>query len=118
MPADLYESVKTLFALGRDRGYVTIDELNRALPQEQVSTDQIEDTMAQLAELGINVVENFEIAENSDSRPPVVAEDAYTRAVPRLEMAIAAIRHGRLKNACQLLKTTLMELEAFLDQAE
>ena len=52
--------VKKLIARGKERGYVTYDELNAALPQDQVSSEQIEDTMAMLSEMGINVVESEE----------------------------------------------------------
>ena len=50
-------SVKKLIARGKERGFVTYDELNAALPPEQVSSEQIEDTMTNLSELGINVVD-------------------------------------------------------------
>jgi len=53
-------SVKKMVALGKERGYVTYDELNEALPPDEVSSEQIEDTMAMLSEQGINVVENEE----------------------------------------------------------
>ena len=49
--------VKKLIARGKERGFVTYDELNAALPPDQVSSEQIEDTMTNLSELGINVVE-------------------------------------------------------------
>ena len=52
--------VKKLLAKGKERGYITIDELNAILPQDQVSSEQIEDTMTMLSEMGINVVENEE----------------------------------------------------------
>ena len=51
-------SVKKMIARGKDRGYVTYDELNAALPSDQVSSEQIEDTMAMLSDMGINVVED------------------------------------------------------------
>ena len=54
--------VKKLIARGKERGFVTYDELNAALPPDQVSSEQIEDTMTNLSELGINVVE----AEDSE----------------------------------------------------
>jgi RNA polymerase primary sigma factor len=53
-------SIKKMVARGKERGYVTYDEVNAALPLEQVSSEQIEDTMAMLSELGINVVESEE----------------------------------------------------------
>ena len=55
--------IKALIKRGKERGYVTYDELNAALPSEQVSSEQIEDTMAILSEMGINVVENEEAEE-------------------------------------------------------
>jgi len=56
-------AVKKMVARGKERGYVTYDELNAALPPEQVSSEQIEDTMSMLSEMGINVVDNEEHEE-------------------------------------------------------
>ena len=53
-------SVKKLIARGKERGYVTYEEVNAALPADQVSSEQIEDTLAVLSEIGINVVEGEE----------------------------------------------------------
>ncbi|MDX2155595.1 MAG: RNA polymerase sigma factor RpoD [Hyphomicrobiaceae bacterium] len=57
------QSVKRLLKLGKQRGYVTHDELNAVLPSEEVTPDQIEDTMAMLSEMGISVVEQEESDE-------------------------------------------------------
>tara|TARA_B100000029_G_scaffold439707_2_gene456451 strand:- start:17827 stop:19908 length:2082 start_codon:yes stop_codon:yes gene_type:complete len=51
------QAVKKMIAKGKERGYITYDEINETLPQEQVSSEQIEDILAQLSEMGINVVE-------------------------------------------------------------
>ncbi len=51
-------AVKRLIARGRERGYITFDELNAVLPPDQMSSEQIEDVMAVLSEMGIQVVEN------------------------------------------------------------
>ena len=56
-------NVKKLIKTAKARGYVTYDELNSILPSEEFSTDQIEDVMAQLSEMGINVVEHDEDEE-------------------------------------------------------
>jgi len=53
-------SVKRLIAKGKERGYITFDELNAVLPAEQNSSEQIEDIMAMLSEMGIQVVESEE----------------------------------------------------------
>jgi len=56
-------AIKRMLARGKERGYVTYDELNAALPPEQVSSELIEDTMTTLSELGVNVIENEESEE-------------------------------------------------------
>ena len=65
--------VKKLISRGKERGFVTYDELNAALPPDQVSSEQIEDTMTNLSELGINVVEG----EDSED---VASEDGKAAA--------------------------------------
>ena len=55
--------VKKFIKDAKARGFVTHDELNKVLPQDQLTSDQIEDTMAALSEMGINVVESEEEAE-------------------------------------------------------
>ncbi len=78
-------AVKKMLARGRERGYVTYDEINAVLPPDQVSSEQIEDTLALLSEQGVNVVENEEgedeegganadgSAESSGPKAPVPA---------------------------------------------
>ena len=67
-------AVKRLIAKGKERGYITFDELNAVLPAEQNSSEQIEDIMAMLNEMGIQVVESEE------------SEEAETAAAPKDEM--------------------------------
>ena len=73
-------AVKRMIKLAKQRGYVTYDELNEVLPSEEVSSEQIEDTMAMLTEMGINVVENEEPTEE----PPEETE----RATENLPMKV------------------------------
>jgi RNA polymerase primary sigma factor len=56
-------AVKRLIARGKERGYITFDELNVVLSPEQTSSEQIEDVMANLSEMGIQVVESEEAEE-------------------------------------------------------
>jgi len=73
----LSAAVKKLVARGKERGYVTYDELNQALPDSQVSSELIEDTMAMLSELGVNVVEAEETEDpEGATKPPAKAEGA------------------------------------------
>src|SRR5487761_2185387 len=66
-------AVKRLIARGKERGYITFDELNAVLPSEQSSSEQIEDVMANLNEMGIQVVENEE-TEDGEAATPKPAE--------------------------------------------
>ena len=59
-------SVKKMMAQAKARGYITYDELNEFMPPEQVSSEQIEDVMAMLSEMGINVIENEEAADEEE----------------------------------------------------
>src|SRR3712207_1996602 len=56
-------AVKRMIKLAKKRGYVTYDELNEVLPSEEFSSEQIEDVLGQLSEMGINVVESEEAEE-------------------------------------------------------
>lgn len=69
-------AVKKMIANAKKRGYVTYDELNEVFPSDEVSSEQIEDTMSMLSEMGINVVENEEnedVDESKDSPSKAVA---------------------------------------------
>ncbi len=56
-------AVKKMIAEARERGYITYDQLNTVLPPEQVSSEQIEDVMSMLSEMGINIIEDDEAEE-------------------------------------------------------
>ena len=60
------DAVKKMIKLAKKRGYVTMDELNAVLPSEEVTSEQIEDTMAMLSDMGINVVEDDEQENDRD----------------------------------------------------
>ena len=58
-------AVKKMVQKAKERGYLTYDELNKALPPDQMSSEQIEDTMSMLSEMGITVVESEEPDDNN-----------------------------------------------------
>ena len=62
-------SIKKLIARAKKRGFVTYDEINEALPQDQTSSEQIEDIMSAINDMGINVVENEERGEDEEEQP-------------------------------------------------
>ena len=64
-------AVKRLIAKGKERGYITFDELNAVLPPDQMSSEQIEDVMANLNEMGIQTVES---EETEDGEAPAKVE--------------------------------------------
>jgi len=67
-PDGVVAAIKKIVARGMARGYVTYDSLNAALLSDQVSSEQIEDAMTMLSELGINVVEGEEAEEEAEVR--------------------------------------------------
>ena len=54
------QTIKTLMKLGKERGFVTHDELNAALPAEEYTSEQIDDFMSSLSEMGVSVVDSAE----------------------------------------------------------
>ncbi|HEX8383658.1 MAG TPA: RNA polymerase sigma factor region1.1 domain-containing protein, partial [Sphingomonas sp.] len=58
--------IKKVIARAKKRGYITYDQLNEALPQGEMSSDQIEDMTSALSEMGINIVENEEAGEEGE----------------------------------------------------
>ena len=80
---DLNDSkVKKFIKQAKAKGYVTHDELNSVLPSDELTSDQIEDTMSALSELGIQVVENEDEVEGA-SKGTAVAKTGATGAVAK-----------------------------------
>ncbi|MDU8911219.1 RNA polymerase sigma factor RpoD [Aestuariicoccus sp. MJ-SS9] len=69
-------AVKKMIAEARERGYITYDQLNEVLPPDQVSSDQIEDVMSMLSEMGIQVTEDDEEAEEEEQKGSTELVDA------------------------------------------
>jgi RNA polymerase primary sigma factor len=67
-------AVKRMIRAAKQRGYVTLDELNSVLPSDETSPEQIEDIMSMLNEMGINVVESEE--EGNDTAKTAKEEEA------------------------------------------
>lgn len=58
-------SLKRLINKGKARGYITYDDLNEALPQDQLSSDQIDEAMSMISEMGISIVDSDEVEEGA-----------------------------------------------------
>jgi RNA polymerase primary sigma factor len=78
-------AVKKLIKVAKARGFVTYDELNEVLPSEEVSSEQIEDTMAMLSDMGINVIDTDEAEE-----PTAEGEAAEARPVATVTPIVKA----------------------------
>src|ERR1700761_1405862 len=73
--------VKRFIKQAKARGYVTMDELNKVLPSEEVTYEQIEDTLAMLSEMGVNVVENEETDGEGEGGGEVAVREESSVAV-------------------------------------
>ena len=71
-------AIKKLIQCAKDRGYITHEELNQVLPPDQMSSEQIKDSMAALSEMGITVIESNGQDDSADSE----REDEETSARP------------------------------------
>ncbi|GAB5374560.1 MAG: RNA polymerase sigma factor RpoD [Acuticoccus sp.] len=78
-------AVKKLIKTAKKRGYVTHDELNEVLPSEEVTSEQIEDMMAMLNDMGINVVEQEEQeeAEEQERESRELTAETTTKTVAK-----------------------------------
>ena len=66
-------AVKKMISAARERGYITYDQLNQVLPPDQVSSEQIEDVMSMLSEMGINIIEDEDAEEEDKGTTDLVA---------------------------------------------
>jgi RNA polymerase primary sigma factor len=79
--------VKKFIKQAKARGYVTMDELNKVLPSEEVTSEAIEDTLAMLSEMGVNVVEAEEDGEAATGGEVVVREESAVAETAAKESA-------------------------------
>jgi RNA polymerase primary sigma factor len=75
-------AVKKLIKTAKARGFVTYDELNAVLPSEEVSSEQIEDTMSMLSDMGINVIDTDEAEETPEEGAPEAAPRPVATVTP------------------------------------
>src|SRR3990170_4711859 len=95
-------AVKKLIKTAKARGFVTYDELNEVLPSEEVSSEQIEDTMSMLSDMGINVIDTDEAEETPAGEEGAVAEAprAVVAATP-VAKRIEAGREAMIAGLCE-----------------
>ncbi len=74
-------AVKKMIGDAREKGYITYEQLNQVLPPDQVSSEQIEDVMSMLSEMGINIIEGEEAEEEEAKGSTEVATTAGAREI-------------------------------------
>ncbi|TVP69756.1 MAG: RNA polymerase sigma factor RpoD [Rhodobacteraceae bacterium] len=74
-------SIKKMIAQAKERGFITYEQLNQALPPEQVSSEQIEDVMSMLSEMGINIIEDDDEGDEGDAKSGALVEVSGARDV-------------------------------------
>jgi RNA polymerase primary sigma factor len=79
-------AVKKLIRSAKKRGYVTHDQINSVLPSEEVTSEQIEDVLAMFSEMGINVVETEEPAEEEAAEREEPEEEAEAESGELVEV--------------------------------
>jgi len=83
------DAVKKMIKAAKKRGYVTLDELNSVLPSEETDPDRIEDIQAMLNDMGINVVEGDENAEDGDEKDSGDSEEDANELAEQTGTAVA-----------------------------
>ncbi|HYO58740.1 RNA polymerase sigma factor RpoD [Archangium sp.] len=74
------KEVKDLLAAGREKGFLTYDEVNDALPADIVSSDQIDDVMSMFGDNDIEIVDAQKAAQNTEIKPTVAVEEERAEA--------------------------------------
>jgi RNA polymerase primary sigma factor len=100
-------AVKKMIAEAREKGYITYDQLNQVLPPDQVSSEQIEDVMSMLSEMGINIIEDEEAEEEEQQNKG--ATDLVTTEGPR-EVALAGAQAEKLDRTDDPVRMYLREM--------
>ncbi|MBL6778303.1 MAG: RNA polymerase sigma factor RpoD [Rhodobacteraceae bacterium] len=97
-------AVKKMIAEARERGYITYDQLNQVLPPDQVSSEQIEDVMSMLSEMGINIIEDEDVEDEDKGTTDLVA------ATGPKEVALASNENEKLDSTDDPVRMYLREM--------
>ena len=98
-------AVKKMIAEARVKGYITYDQLNTVLPPEQVSSEQIEDVMSMLSEMGINIIEDEEAEDEGEKGSTDIVETSGSR-----EVAVSATETEKLDRTDDPVRMYLREM--------
>ena len=98
-------AVKKMIAEAREKGYITYDQLNQVLPPDQVSSEQIEDVMSMLSEMGINIIEDEEAEEEEQKASTDIVAKNEAR-----EVTLAASQTEKLDRTDDPVRMYLREM--------
>ncbi|SMX33420.1 RNA polymerase sigma factor RpoD [Actibacterium lipolyticum] len=98
-------AVKKMIGEARERGYITYEQLNQVLPPDQVSSEQIEDVMSMLSEMGINIIEEEEAEEEEQKGSTDLVETSTSR-----EVAVAQTETEKLDRTDDPVRMYLREM--------
>lgn len=115
-------NVKKLISKGKERGYVTFDELNAILPQDQMSSEQIEDVMAAFSEMSIQIIEHEENEEESTEDNEGEASEAEAEVTENEEesevVAVAETTVGRTDDPVRMYLREMGAVELLSREGE
>jgi RNA polymerase primary sigma factor len=80
-------AIKKLIARAKKKGVITYEELNEALPQDQMNSEQIEDIMSAISEMGVNIVEKADSEDEEAEPEPEDEVDPLDDGTPRPAVA-------------------------------
>ncbi|QIE42198.1 RNA polymerase sigma factor RpoD [Rhodobacteraceae bacterium SC52] len=98
-------AVKKMIAEARERGFITYEQLNQVLPPDQVSSEQIEDVMSMLSEMGINIIEEEEAEDGEAAKNTDLVTTAGSR-----EVAVAQTETEKLDRTDDPVRMYLREM--------
>lgn len=105
------KAIKQLLTQGKKRGYITYEELNEVLPEEKLNSEQIEDIMTMISDMGINVIEDEEVEqEDKPKRPQADDEDE--------EEGVEASEAGRTDDPVRLYLREMGSVELLSREGE
>ena len=103
-------AVKKMIADARTKGYITYDQLNRVLPPDQVASEQIEDVMSMLSEMGINIIEDEDEEDADDDGDKKEGATDVVEANTSREVAVAATETEKLDRTDDPVRMYLREM--------
>lgn len=118
-PLDVQSAaVKRLIAKGRSGGSITFDELNAVLPQDKMTSEQIEDVMAALSEMGIQVVENTDREEEGSSEAAPAPSTESTNEEPEETGNVDAVAASRTDDPVRMYLREMGAVELLSREGE